>query len=108
MPVNESLPGEYSDPSGCLICEFVIPAQTQIDEIDNHTLGLMLRDFEAGEGMVKLPCPIEKVLIRIEEPCEHSAAHLTAALQLFMSHHYPAYVQVQFWPRHKIPFFAPG
>ena len=62
----KSLLGEHPDPSGCLICEFVVPAQTQIDEIDSYTLGLMLRDFEAGEGMVKLPCPIEKLLIRVE------------------------------------------
>ena len=89
-----SLLGEHPDPSGCLICEFVIPAQTQIDEIDSYTLGLMLRDFEAGEGMVKLPCPIEKLLIRVEQPCEHSAAHLASALQLLLSHHYPVYDQV--------------
>jgi hypothetical protein len=70
--------------SGCLICEFTIPAQTQIDEIDSHTLGLILRDFEAREGMVKLPCPVEKLLIRVDHPSDENAADLAAALQLLM------------------------
>lgn len=88
MPVAGKAQPDDDTLSGCLICEFTIPAQTQIHEIDSHTLGLTLRDFEAREGMVKLPCPVEKLLIRVEHPSDHTAADVAAALQLFMRHHY--------------------
>lgn len=89
MPAIEQALGSDANMSGCLICEVAVPAQTQIDVIDSHTLGLTLRDFEAREGMVKLPCPVEQLLIRVEEPSEHTAGHLASALQMFMHYHHP-------------------
>ena len=93
MPGPEEALASDANRSGCLICEFAVPAQTQIDEIDKHTLGLTLRDFEGREGVVKLPCPVEKLLIRVEESSDQTAAHLAAALHLFMRHHHPGQVR---------------
>ena len=92
MPAAEQALGGDADRAGCLICEFAIPAQTQVDEIDSYTLGLTLIDFEGREGMVKLPCPVEKLLIRVEEPSDHTADQLAAALHHFMRHHHPGQV----------------
>lgn len=94
VPALEQAMASDADRAGCLICEFAVPAQTQIDDIDSHTLGLTLRDFEGREGTVKLPCPIEKLLIRVEEPSDHTAALLAEALHLFLRHHHPGQVCV--------------
>lgn len=44
---------------------------------------------------MKLPCPVEKLLIRVEQPSGHSAAQVAAALEIFMRHHDPASDQVR-------------
>ena len=93
MPAVEQAQASDANRSGCLICEFAVPAQTQIDEIDSHTLGLTLIDFEASEGVIKLPCPVEKLLIRVEEPSDQTAADLAAALHLFICHHHSGQVK---------------
>lgn len=98
MPAVEQALASDANRSGCLICEFAVPAQTQIDEIDSHTLGLTLIDFEGREGVIKLPCPVEKLLIRVDEPSDHTAADLAAALHLFIRHHHFGQVNGHFSP----------
>ena len=93
VPAVEQALASDANRSGCLICEFAVPAQTQIDEIDSHTLGLTLIDFEGREGVIKLPCPVEKLLIRVEEPSDQTAADLAAALHLFIRHHHSGEVR---------------
>ncbi len=93
VPAVEQAQASDANRSGCLICEFAVPAQTQIDEIDCHTLGLTLIDSEGGEGVNKPPCPVEKLLIRVEEPSDQTAADLAAALHLFIRHHHSGQVE---------------
>ncbi|CAL5230097.1 g13555 [Coccomyxa viridis] len=95
VPAVEQALASDANRSGCLICEFAVPAQTQIDEIDSHTLGLTLIDFEGREGVIKLPCPVEKLLIRVEEPSDQTAADLAAALHLFIRHHHSGQAEHQ-------------